>query len=134
MVSEARLATVESGQTCAVAYSAGAADYRDPASMPRLILTCAVLALLFCLLCGPVLYVALRFRRGGDFAALRPLRFVWLAQMILVAVLIFVADEVGLRNPVGGVLAILFGVSLLGAAAFGLWRLVLRAALPKIRR
>jgi hypothetical protein len=96
--------------------------------MPRLIFTCAVLALLFCLLCGPVLYVALRFRRAGDFTALRPLRFVWLAQMILVAVLIFIADELGLRNPVGCVLAILFGVSLLGASAFGLWRLALRFA------
>jgi hypothetical protein len=102
--------------------------------MPRLILICAVLALLFCLLCGPVLVVALRFRRGGDFTALRPLRFVWLAQIILVAILIFVADELGLRNPVGCVLAIVFGVSLLGAAAFGLWRLVLRVAVRKIRR
>jgi hypothetical protein len=101
--------------------------------MPKLILTCAVLALLFCLLCGPVLYVALRFRRRGDVTALRPLRFVWLAQMILVAVLIFIADELGLRNPVGCVLAIIFGVSLLGAAAFGLWRLVLRLAVRKIR-
>jgi uncharacterized YccA/Bax inhibitor family protein len=96
--------------------------------MPRLILTCAVLALLFCLLCGPVLAVALRFRREGDVAALRPLRFVWLAQLVLAGVLIFIADELGLRNPVGGVLAIIFGVSLLGAAAFGLWRLVLRLA------
>jgi len=57
---------------------------------------------------------------------LRPLRFVWLAQLVLVAVLIFIADELGLRNPVGCVLAIIFGVSLLGAAAFGLWRFVLR--------
>jgi hypothetical protein len=94
--------------------------------MLRLIATCAVLALLFCLLCGPVLCVALRFRRGGDVKALRPLRFVWLAQLVLVAVLIFIADELALRNPVGCVLAILFGVSLLGAAVFGLWRLVLR--------
>jgi hypothetical protein len=96
--------------------------------MPKLLLTCAVLALLFCLLCGPVLYVALRFRRGGDSAALRPLRFVWLAQLALAAGLIFMADEIGLRNPAGYVLAIIFGVSLLGAAAFGLWRLVLRLA------
>jgi hypothetical protein len=85
-----------------------------------------VLALLFCLLCGPVLYVALRFRRGGDAAALRPLRQVWLAQLALAAILIFVADGIGLRNPLGVVLAIILAVSLGGAAVFGLWRLVAR--------
>jgi hypothetical protein len=96
--------------------------------MPKLILSCAVLALLFCLLCGPVLYVALRFRRGGDVAALRPLRAVWLAQLALAAVLIFVADGIGLRNPLGVMLAIVIGTSLGGAALFGLWRLTLRFA------
>jgi hypothetical protein len=99
--------------------------------MPKLILTCAMLALLFCLLCGPVLFVALRLRRGGDVAALRPLRYVWLAQMCLAAVLVFMADGAGLGNPVGVMLGILFGVSLLGAAAFWLWRLVLRMAARK---
>jgi hypothetical protein len=94
--------------------------------MPKLILACAVLALVFCLLCGPVLYVALRFWRRGDGAALRPLRIVWLAQVALASVLVFVADSIGLRNPVGGVLAIVFAVSLGGAATFGLWRLALR--------
>jgi hypothetical protein len=98
--------------------------------MPKLILTCAVLALLFCLLCGPVLYVALRFRRGGDAAALRPLRTVWLAQLALAGVLIFVADSIGLRNPLGVVLAIVCAVSLGGAALFGLWRLMLRLVVP----
>jgi hypothetical protein len=97
--------------------------------MPKLLLTCAVLALLFCLLCGPVLYVALRFRRGGDVAALRPLRVVWLAQLVLAAVLVFVADGIGLRNPLGVVLAIIFVVSLGGAAVYALWRLVRRFAL-----
>jgi hypothetical protein len=98
--------------------------------MPKLILTCAVLALLFCLLCGPVLYVALRFRRGGDAAALRPLRTVWLAQLALAGVLIFVADGIGLHNPLGVVLAIVCAVSLGGAALFGLWRLMLRLVAP----
>jgi hypothetical protein len=96
--------------------------------MPRLIATCAVLALLFCLLCGPVLYVALRFRRGGDATALRPLRLVWLAQLILAAVLVFIADDAGLGNPVGIMLVIIASVSLLGAATFGLWRFVLKVA------
>jgi hypothetical protein len=97
--------------------------------MPKLILSCAVLALLFCLLCGPVLYVALRFRRGGDSTALRPLRYVWLAQLSLASVLIFVADGVGLQNPLGVVLAIVVAVGLGGAALFGLWRLMLRLVL-----
>ncbi|ALK95676.1 hypothetical protein AB595_21480 [Massilia sp. WF1] len=96
--------------------------------MPKLILSCAVLALLFCLLCGPVLYVALRFRRRGDVAALRPLRFVWLAQLALAAVLVFMADDARLGNPVGVMLGIVIGVSLGGAAVFGLWRLVRRLA------
>jgi uncharacterized membrane protein len=96
--------------------------------MPKLILTCAVLALLFCLLCGPVSYVAFRFWQGGDAAALRPLRVVWLAQLAIAAGLIFMAEEIGLRNPIGYVLAIILAVSLAGAAVFGLWRLMLRLA------
>jgi hypothetical protein len=78
-----------------------------------------------------VLFVALRLRRGGDVAALRPLRYVWLAQMCLAAVLVFMTDGAGLGNPVGVMLGILLGVSLLGAAAFWLWRLVLRMAARK---
>ena len=101
------------------------------APMPKLILSCAVLALLFCLLCGPVLFVALRCRRRGDVAALRPLRAVWLAQMCVAAVLVFMADGAGLGNPVGVMLGILSGVSLLGAAAFWLWRLLLGLAARK---
>jgi hypothetical protein len=60
---------------------------------------------------------------GRGCAALRPLRFVWLAQLVLASVLIFMADEHRLRNPAGAMLAIVFGVSLGGAALFGLWRL-----------
>jgi hypothetical protein len=59
-------------------------------------------------------------------AALRPLRFVWLAQLALAATLIFVADSIGLLNPLGYMLAIIFAVSLGGATLFGLWRLALR--------
>jgi hypothetical protein len=102
--------------------------------MPKLILACLSIAAFFCLLCGPSLFVAIRLRRRGDMGALRSLRGLWLAQLILVGVLIFIADELGLRNPVGCVLAIIFGVSLLGAAAFGFWRLVLRLAARRIRR
>jgi hypothetical protein len=44
-------------------------------------------------------------------------------------VLIFVADGVGLQNPLGVVLAIVVAVGLGGAALFGLWRLMLRLVL-----
>lgn len=94
--------------------------------MPKLILSCVVVALLFCLLCGPVLYVALRFRQAGDGAALRPLRFVWLAQLALAAILVFVADGARLAHPVGVMLGIAAGVSLGGAVLFALWRFALR--------
>jgi hypothetical protein len=104
----------------------GTAGIAYSAPMPKLILTCVVLALLFCLLCGPVLYVALRFRRGGDVAALRPLRYVWLAQVVLAAILIFMADNARLGNPVGAMVGIVIGVSLGGGALFALWRLTLR--------
>jgi hypothetical protein len=123
MVRGERLLIVEYGQTCACP-----ANSRIVLAMPKLILTCVVLALLFCLLCGPVSYVALRFWRNGDFGALRPLRAVWLAQLVLAAALVFVADEIGLHNPIGYVLAIVLAVSLLGAAVFGLWRLMLQFA------
>lgn len=96
--------------------------------MLKLLLACAVLTLLFCLLCGPVLYVALRFRQRGDRTALRPLRFVWLAQVALAAGLVMVADGARLGNPVGAMLAIAIGVSLGGASLFGLWRFLLRLA------
>lgn len=94
--------------------------------MPKLILTCAVLALLFCLLCGPVFYVAFRFWQGGDGAALRPLRLVWVVQLALAAAFVFLADDAGLGNPVGVILGIVMMVSLLSAALFGMWRLALR--------
>lgn len=95
-------------------------------SLPRLIVTCLVLALFFALLCGPSLYAALKLRRRGDRAALRPLRVIWLAQVMLASMLILAADAVGLRNPIGYVFAILAVVSLLGVVVLVVWRLALR--------
>jgi hypothetical protein len=95
--------------------------------MPRLILTCLVLAVLFCLLCGPVTYVAWRWWQRGDGGALRPLRAVWVGQVLLVCGLVFAADSIGLRNPVGWIVAIVLAISLGGAAVFGAWRLVRQA-------
>jgi hypothetical protein len=51
---------------------------------------------------------------------------VWLAQLALAAVLVFVADDARLGNPVGVMLGIATGVSLGGAALFAVWRLALR--------
>ena len=92
------------------------------AGMPRLILTLLALAVLFCLLCGPVTWVALRLWKRGDLEAFRPLRAVWVAQVALASALIFAADSLGLTNPMGWMVAIVFAVSLGGAALFALWR------------
>jgi hypothetical protein len=90
--------------------------------MPKLVLSLLFLAVLSVLLCGPVLYVALRLRRRGDVTALRPLRAVWLMQLLLAAGLIFAADLAGVAPLQNWLLAILLGVSLAGAAVFWAWR------------
>ncbi|MCS0585494.1 hypothetical protein NX784_28330 [Massilia pinisoli] len=95
--------------------------------MPRLILALLVLAVLFCLLCGPVTYVALRLWQRGDLGAFRPLRGVWIAQAALACALVFAADTFGLHDPIGYVVASVFAVSLGGAALYGIWRLLARA-------
>jgi len=95
--------------------------------MPRLILALLVLAVLFCLLCGPVTYVALRLWRRGDLGAFRPLRGVWIAQVALACALVLAADSLGSHNPIGYVVASVFAVSLGGAALYGVWRLLARA-------
>jgi hypothetical protein len=94
--------------------------------MPRLILTLLALAVVFCLLCGPVTWVALRLWKRGDLAAFRPLRAVWMAQVALASGLVFAADSLGLANPMGWMVAIVFAVSLVGAALFPLWRMMVR--------
>lgn len=96
--------------------------------MPRLILALLALALLFCLLCGPVTWVALRLWRRGDPGAFRPLRAVWIAQVALACALVFAADSAGLTNPVGWMVAVVLAVSLGGAALFAAWRLMVRFA------
>lgn len=95
------------------------------AAMPKLILTCAVLGVLFCTLWAPSLLVALRLHRRGDWSALRALRLLWPAQLIVATGLMFAADAAEVRNPIGCGVAILIAVSLLGALAFGAWRLTL---------
>jgi hypothetical protein len=95
--------------------------------MPRLILALLVLAVLFCLLCGPVTYVALRLWQRGDLGAFRPLRGVWVGQVALACALVFAADSLGLRNPLGYMVASVLAVSLGGAALYGVWRLLTRA-------
>jgi hypothetical protein len=96
--------------------------------MPRLILTLLALAVLFCLLCGPVTWVALRLWRRGDLSAFRPLRALWIAQVALACALVFAADSAGLANPMGWTVAIVLAVSLGGAALYGVWRLLMRHA------
>lgn len=95
--------------------------------MPRLILALLVLAVLFCLLCGPVTYVALRLWQRGDLGAFRPLRGVWIVQVALACALVVVADSLGLHNPLGYMVGSVFAVSLGGAVLYGVWRLLARA-------
>jgi hypothetical protein len=102
--------------------------------MPRLIIAVLFFAVMFALLCGPVLAVALRLRRQGDGGALRSLRAVWAAEVIVAAGLIFAADALGLSNPAGWVLAIIAGVGLSGAASFAMWRTGLRMLGARRRR
>lgn len=94
--------------------------------MPKLILTGVILCALFCALWGPSFLVARRLQRQGDWAALRALRLLWPAQLVLAAGLIFAADAAGVANPAGYSIAIIIAVSVTGAAAFGAWRLLLR--------
>lgn len=94
--------------------------------MPKLILTGLILCALFCALWGPSFFVARRLQRQGDWAALRGLRLLWPAQLVLAAGLIFAADAAGVANPAGYSVAIIIAVSVTGAAAFGAWRLVLQ--------
>ena len=89
-------------------------------------MTLLALAVVFCLLCGPVTWVALRLWKRGDLAAFRPLRAVWMAQVALASGLVFAADSLGLANPMGWMVAIVFAVSLVGAALFPLWRMMVR--------
>jgi hypothetical protein len=102
--------------------------------MPRLILAVLFLAVMFVLLCGPVLAVALRLRRRGDGMALRPLRMVWLAEVIVASGLIFAADAASTRNPAAWVLGIIAGVGMAGAALCAIWRVGLRMFGPRRRR
>jgi hypothetical protein len=96
----------------------------------RLILAVLLLAVLFLLLCGPVLAVALRLRKRGDGAALRPLRMVWLIEGIVATGVLCAADWLGAfasPNPFGRILVTIAGVGVVGAVLFGGWRLTLRA-------
>jgi hypothetical protein len=99
--------------------------------MPRLILSLLALAVLFCLLCGPVTWVALRLWRRGDLDAFRRLRAVWVAQVALACGLVFAADSLGLTNPMAWMVAIVLAVSLGGAALFAAWRVVVRVAVRR---
>ena len=92
--------------------------------MQRLIVACIAIAILFCILCGPAWYVALRLWKRGDLDAFRPLRAVWVTQVVLACGLVFGFDTVGVPNPAAWIAAIALGVSLGGAALFGAWRLL----------
>jgi hypothetical protein len=87
------------------------------------ILLLAILAAAFLfILWGPAFLVARRFRRSGDAAAFRWLRFIWPAQLIATLALVVLADAAGLGNPAGLLVAATLLVSIAGAAAFAVLR------------
>jgi len=94
--------------------------------MPKLLVSFVFIAVFAILLCGPVLYVALRLRRRGDAMALRPLRAVWLVQLVLAAGLMMAADLADVAPLQSWLVGILLGVSLAGAATFWTWRRMVR--------
>jgi hypothetical protein len=101
--------------------------------MHRLLIACLAIAILFCLLCGPAWYVALRLWRRGDLDAFRPLRAVWVTQVLLACGLVFGADTLQLPQPAVWLVAIFCSVSLGGAALFGAWRLARGLATRRLR-
>jgi len=88
----------------------------------KILIALVLVAVFLGVLWAPVWLVARKFRMGSDALALRSLRFILPGQLIAVVVLAFLADAIGLRNPAGLVVAIVFGVSFVGAGILFLYR------------
>ena len=75
------------------------------------------LLFLLTLLWGPTAFAVLRQRHGSASRIVRIIAFSFLAELVVAASLAFFADQVGLLNPAGYVLAIAFFVGMAGAIA-----------------
>ena len=93
-----------------------------------------VIGLLFLIsvLWGPTALVVFRQRHGPARRYKRTMAFSFLAELVVAASLSFLADRVGLLNPAGYVLAILFIVGMFGA--FTVHRLLSMPANPSFKR
>lgn len=83
----------------------------------RMLFAAILIVIFLGMLWTPACLVARKLANQGDAHALQNLRVVLPGQLISVIALTFLADIIGLRNPAGLVVAILFGVSLLGTLA-----------------
>lgn len=88
----------------------------------KILFALALIAVFLGVLWVPVWLVARKFHMGSCALAPRPLRFILPGQLIAVLVLAFLADAIGLRNPAGLLVAIVFGVSIAGAGILFLYR------------
>jgi hypothetical protein len=88
-----------------------------------------LLAAFLCIVWGPAVVVARRLHRRGDDSAMRALRFVLPAQLILVLCLAVGAELLEANNPAALLVAVVAATSALGALA-----LMLVAAWARMRR
>ncbi|GGY81358.1 hypothetical protein ACFFTM_07500 [Pseudoduganella plicata] len=88
-----------------------------------------LIAAFLCIVWGPSVMVARRLRRRGDDSAMRALRFVLPAQLIVVLSLAVGAELLEASNPAALLVAVVAATSALGAGM-----LMLVAAWARLRR
>jgi len=88
-----------------------------------------LLAAFLCIVWGPAVVIARRLGRQGEYAALRGLRFVLPAQLIVVLCLAVAGEIVNVSNPAAMLVAAIAATSALGAVA-----LMALAAWARMRR
>jgi len=90
----------------------------------KILFAATLLVIFLGMLWIPVCVVARKLTNQGDAYAFQTLRVILPGQLISVVTLAFFTDTIGLRNPAGLVVAIVFGVSLLGALALLLFQAI----------
>ncbi len=74
------------------------------------------ISVFLCLLWGPTLFVILR-QKSSRRSRIRTITFSFVAELIAVAILAFLAEMAGLLNPAGYVLVITLATSIVGATS-----------------
>jgi len=88
-----------------------------------------MLSAFLCIVWGPAVVIARRLFRRGEYAAMRALRFVLPAQLIVVLSLAVAGEFLDVGNPAAMLVAVIAATSLLGALA-----LMALAAWARMRR